>query len=113
MEQVGSMVKERYPFMDIDKMMEYPVRSKEPEFPETESFKIDGQGSHTNCVVSNLFGMLETLDQTEGVDESVKAMRYRAMRDALIEEYGFYKHDFYPFAPSGISGFFSSSDKPI
>lgn len=113
LEQVHLMIKERYPFMDIEKMMEYPVRSKEPKFAETKSFNIPGQGSHTNCVVSNLFGMLETLDQVEGIDESVRAVRYRAIRDALIQEYGFYKYDFYPFEPSGISGFFNSSDKPI
>lgn len=113
MDQVRAMVKERFPFMNLEKMMNYPIKSQTPKFPETENFEIQGQGSNTNCVVSNLFGMLETLDHTEGLDESVKKVRYQAMRDALIKEYGFYKYDFYAFSSDGINGFFNPSDDPI
>ena len=97
--QIRSMLDERFPFMDIEKLLNYPVRSKEPEFSDSTLFAtIDPQGSGTNCVVSNMFGMLEALDRLRGEDVEVTKLRYKIVREALQKDYGFYKNNFFPFA---------------
>lgn len=99
LKQIRSMLDERFPFMDIEKLMNYPVKSKQPAFFGSDNFaNIAAQGSPTNCVVSNMFGMLEALDRIRGDEEEVTALRYRVVRDVLMKDYGFYKSDFFPFA---------------
>lgn len=102
LEQIRSMLDERFPFMDIEKLMNYPVRSKQPEFLGSGNFaNIAAQGSPTNCVVSNMFGMLEALDRIRGEEQEITDLRYRVVREALMKDYGFYKNGFFPFAYGG------------
>lgn len=97
--QIRSMLDERFPFMDIEKLMNYPVESKQPEFSGSANFaNIAAQGSSTNCVVSNMFGMLEALDRIKGDEQEVTDLRYQVVREALMKDYGFYKNGFFPFA---------------
>lgn len=97
--QIRSMLDERFPFMDIKKLMNYPVKSKKPEFLGSANFaNIAAQGSPTNCVVSNMFGMLEALDRIRGEEQEITDLRYRVVRDVLMKDYGFYKSGFFPFA---------------
>jgi hypothetical protein len=97
--QIRSMLDERFPFMDIEKLMNYPVESKQPEFLGSANFaNIAAQGSSTNCVVSNMFGMFEALDRIKGDEQEVTDLRYQIVREALIKDYGFYKNGFFPFA---------------
>lgn len=97
LKQIRSMLDERFPFMDIEKIMKYPVISKEPEFSEATPFaKIAAQGNCTNCVVSNLFGTLEALDQIRG--ENLSELRYETVRASLMEQYAHYREEFSPFA---------------
>jgi hypothetical protein len=97
--QIRSMLDERFPFMDIEKLMNYPVKSKQPEFLGSTNFaNIAAQGSSTNCVVSNMFGMLEALDRIKGDEQEVTDLRYQVVREALMKDYGFYKNGFFPFA---------------
>lgn len=97
--QIESMLNERFPFMDLEKIMNYPVFSNEPEFPNAEVYaNISSQRNGTNCVVSNLFGMLEAMDKIRGEDDEVTKLRNAVVRDTLIKNYGFYKKGFFPFS---------------
>jgi hypothetical protein len=101
LKQIRSMLDERYPFMDSEKVRAYPVKGKVPDFPNSVEFaKIEPQGGTTNCVVSNLFGMLEAVDKIKGVNEDITKLRYRVFREALIKDYGFYEDNFFPFSDS-------------
>lgn len=96
--QIKSMFDERFPFMHIERLMNYPVQSKQPEFASSVNFvKIANQGNSINCVVSNLFGMLETLDRIRGEDNEISQLRYTTAREALMKRYSFYKDGFFPF----------------
>lgn len=102
LEQIRSMLDERFPFMDMGKLMHYPVRSSSPAFLGATNFaNIAAQGNLTNCVVSNMFGMFEALDRIKGVEQEVTDLRYQVVREALIKDYRFYKNDFFPLARSG------------
>ena len=102
--QIHSMLDERFPFMDIEKLMAYPVKSVKPCFLNGDNFAyIAAQGGPTNCVVSNMFGMLEVLDRIKGIDREVTDLRYKVVREVLMKEYGFYKNNFFPFAKNGYS----------
>jgi hypothetical protein len=104
--QIRSMLDERFPFMDTEKLMNYPVRSNEPKFLNSTNFAtIASQGGRTNCVVSNLFGMLETLDRLRGEKEDITQLRYKIVRESLMKDYEFYKHNFSPLAC--VSNFFT------
>ncbi len=96
---IRSMLKVRFPFMDAEKMMQYPVQSDVPQLPHSiQNFSaLRPQGNATNCVVSNLFGSLETLDKLHGTEE-LSELRYKIVRAALMRKYSFYKNDFFPFA---------------
>ena len=97
--QIEKMIEERYPFMDIKKMMNYPVKSIKPEFTSDEQYaKIAEQGNSTNCVVSNLFGMLATIDLINGNEEKLTSLRHKVVREALLKKYDFYKEGFAPFS---------------
>lgn len=97
--QIRSMLDERFPFMDIEKLMDYPVKSQQPEFAGSVSFaNIAAQGSATNCVVSNMFGMLEAIDIIHGEQPEVTKLRYKVVRKTLMKDYGFYKNNFFPFS---------------
>jgi hypothetical protein len=97
--QIKSMFAERFPFMDIEKMMKYPVCSQQPAFEGAVGYaNMARQGNGTNCVVSNLFGMLEALDRIKGEDNEVTQWRYEAVREVLMKKYGFYSKEFSPFA---------------
>lgn len=99
--QIRSMLDERFPFMDVEKLLNYPVQSKKPEFPNSVNFaKIPQQGGPTNCVVSNLFGMFEALDLIKDEDRELTTLRYKTVREVLIKDYQFYKKDFFPFTNS-------------
>lgn len=103
--QIQSMLNERFPFMNIEKLMNYPVKSQKPEFLGSANFgNIADQGSETNCVVSNMFGMFEALDRIHGVEQEVIDLRYNVVREALMKKYGFYKSDFFPFTDE-VDGF--------
>jgi hypothetical protein len=95
--QIESMINERYPFMDINKMMDYPVKATKPVFNGTSFGNLDSQGNYTNCVVSNLFGMIEALDRINGKEPKISRLRNRVVRKALLSDYSFYKNDFHPF----------------
>ncbi|MCH9608915.1 MAG: hypothetical protein S4CHLAM45_03470 [Chlamydiales bacterium] len=104
LKQIRSMLDERFPFMDTEKLMGYPVQSKEPEFLGSANFAtIKKQGGDTNCVVSNMFGMLEALDLIDKKGSTVTNLRYQAVRKLLMERYAFYKKDFFPFKSDGYS----------
>lgn len=109
--QIREMLDERYPFMDVEKMMRYPVNSSKPGFSGAVSLApVAGQGSGTNCVVSNLFGALEVMDRLDGRHENFTKHRYRAVRNYLDKTYGFYKDGFYPFSENlALSNLFESS----
>jgi len=103
--EIASMLKERFPFMDIDKMMAYPVTAAPPKFSGSREFaNITGQGNSTNCVVSNLFGMLHALDLLRGDDETVTHLRHRVTRETLMRDYGFYRGEAFSFT-SGRDGY--------
>lgn len=110
-EEIRAMLCLRYPFMDMEKMMQYPVKGSKPKFEGAISLpQITGQGSTTNCVVSNLFGALEVMDRLEGNDEHMTKQRYRDVRKYLDKTYGFYQDGFYPFCVSlALSDLFESS----
>lgn len=96
--QIKSMLDERFPFMDLTKIMNYPVISKQPKFPSVVNFMtIAKQGNSTNCVVSNLFGTLRALDEIRGEDTEVSKLRYKTIRKSLMKKYSFYKDGFFPF----------------
>jgi hypothetical protein len=96
--EIRSMLDERFPFMDIEKLLKYPVRGAKPSFANSSEYiKIGAQGGGTNCVVSNLFGALEALDRIRGESEKTTQLRYTTTRAALMKNYGFYKDDFFPF----------------
>ncbi len=96
--QIRSMLDERFPFMDMLKLMDYPVKSSQPEFSNSVNFATIGvQGNSTNCVVSNLFGMLEALDRITGADAETTRLRYKTVRESLMDSYRFYADDFSPF----------------
>ncbi len=97
--QIRSMLDERFPFMDIEKLMNHPIECKQPEFLGSANFaNIAEQGGSTNCVVSNMFGMFEALDRIKGDEQEVTDLRYQVVRKALMKDYGFYKNGFFPFA---------------
>jgi hypothetical protein len=103
--EIASMLRERFPFMDSKKMMEYPVVASMPKFQDSHEFAhIAGQGNSTNCVVSNLFGMLHGLDLLRGDDNTTATLRHRVTRQALMEEYDFYQSEAFPFT-TGASGY--------
>lgn len=102
LKQIRSMINERFPFMDIEKIFNYPVKSNTPKFETAiTTSTLANQGGSTNCVVSNLFGMLEAIDQIKGTDKETTALRYKVVRQALLKDYSFYEHNFSPFASSG------------
>jgi succinate dehydrogenase/fumarate reductase cytochrome b subunit len=97
--QIHSMLDERFPFMNIEKLINYPVKSQQPVFSGSANYgNIAAQGSWTNCVVSNMFGMLEALDRINGEQQEITNLRYKAVREVLMKDYGFYKNNFFPFA---------------
>lgn len=97
--QIRSMLDERFPFMDIVKLMNYPVQSKKPKFSGSDNFaNTMNQGNRTNCVVSNMFSTLEVLDLLRGEERMVTDTRYKVVRKSLIKNYDFYKNEFFPFA---------------
>lgn len=97
--QIKSMLDERFPFMDMEKLMDYPVRSQSPSFSGARSIlSMQGQGNSTNCVVSNLFGTLEALDRIRGEDTEITQLRYQTVRASLMTKYAFYKDNFAPFS---------------
>ncbi|NGX45619.1 MAG: hypothetical protein K940chlam2_00775 [Chlamydiae bacterium] len=101
-QEIASMLKERFPFMDREKMMSYPVQASVPKFSDSAKYAtIDGQGNGTNCVVSNLFGMLHTLDLLRGDGEELTQLRHRVTREALMKDYQFYQSEAFPFASRG------------
>ncbi len=96
--QIQSMLGERFPFMDTEKLLNYPVQSKQPTLEGAVNFgKIADQGNCTNCVVSNLFGMLETLDSIRGEDPEISRLRNKVVRESLMHRYRFYQNDVSPF----------------
>lgn len=106
LEQIGSMLKERFPFMDAEKLNKGPVKAKNPDFADAETFMtIAVQGNTSNCVVSNIFGMLEVMDKIQGADESIGKLRNKVVRDALKKDYEFYENDF--FSAAGKTGDYS------
>lgn len=100
LEQIRLMLDARFPFMDIEKVAHYPVKSEKPEFPKNSIVlcNIMGQGNNTNCVVSNLFGMLHALDIIRHDAGEITQLRYKVARESLIKNYGFYEGDFSPFS---------------
>lgn len=96
-DQIQSMFKERYPFMDIERIVNYPVKSKSPEFPSELFAKIDPQSNVRNCVVSNLFGTFEAFDRIKKVDLKITSLRNKVVRESLIKKYTFYQNDFIHF----------------
>jgi hypothetical protein len=97
--QIRTMLDERFPNMDIEKVVNNSVTGKEPSFNGSINFvSLSNQGSPTNCVVSNMFGMLETLDLLKGQNTHISNLRYRVVREALFKDYSFYQNDFFPFA---------------
>jgi hypothetical protein len=103
--EIRSMFDARFPFMDIEKMMNYPVESQAPQFLDGKAgLPIAQQGNSNNCVVSNLFGTLEVFDRLQQASlldgRIVSAFRYSATREALMHDYSFYQKDFFFFAPS-------------
>lgn len=96
--QIRSMLETRFPFMDPQKMWNYPVRGDKPEFEGYHGYvPLAPQGNKSICVVSNLFAMLETLDKIQGQEDDTANLRYRVTREALSHEYDFYKNDVFPF----------------
>jgi hypothetical protein len=94
--QIRSMLDVRFPFMDMDKVASYPIIGQRPPFSDSTDLKdIPNQGNQTNCVVSNLFGVLETIDRLNGDDE-INKLRYTVARQALMKDYSFYRGDFFP-----------------
>jgi hypothetical protein len=98
LQQIRSMLHERYPFMDMAKLLSYPLKSVKPEFKGVSFAKIADQGAVTNCVVSNIFGTLEALDKVKHESENVSGFRYQVARASLMKAYSFYRTDFFPFA---------------
>ncbi len=100
--QIRSFLEHRFPFIEIEKVMNGPIECKSPVLKEGFlSQLINKQGGAINCGVSNLFGMFEALDG----DEKVQALRARVVREALMKDYGFYESDFSPF--TGVSNGYS------
>lgn len=101
LEQIRSMLNERFPFMDIAKLRDHPVKSTQPDFSGSANFAniAAHQQNSTNCVVSNMFGMLEALDRIQNNGQEITNLRYQLARQSLMQDYGFYKNDFFPFAP--------------
>lgn len=97
--QVRRMFEVRFPFMNLEKMMQYPVKADEITFATNETpIHIPGQGTATNCPVSNMFGTLEMIDKLNGIDAETTRLRYEKTRAALRNDYSFYRGNFSPFA---------------
>ena len=97
MEQIRSMLDARFPSLDIPKSIHSDEKDTPVLFPNSSEYmELEGQGNISNCVVSNLFGMLETLDKIKGIDKTVTALRYQTVRKVLSKNYEFYKNDFFP-----------------
>lgn len=97
LEGIETMIRSRFPYMDINKVMNYPVQCDKPSFPNASVYKqIQKQGTDSNCVISNLFGVFETLDFIKG---SQGQNRNQAVRQYIVKNYSFYENDFYPDNP--------------
>lgn len=99
LEQIGTMLNARFPFMDMEKVMNFPITGEKPEFSGSTPLALNllPQGNYTNCVVSNLFGMLATLDHIEGKGSDIAELRYKVTREALLNDYSFYENDLFPY----------------
>lgn len=106
--QIRQMFDTRFPFMDPEKLMEYPVQSDAIEFNGELFQTLPAQGNITNCVVSNLFGALETLDRIRGTSPEHTLLRNQVVRDALKKRYHFYQNGFACFTPN-INQFFDEN----
>jgi hypothetical protein len=92
------MFDSRFPFMDMEKMKEWPIKNSTPEFENSTVYsEIAEQGNCRNCIVSNLFATFETLDKIRGVDPTISKIRNLIVRDALNKRYNFYEDDFAHF----------------
>lgn len=110
MDQIKIMLEDRFPFMDIQKVLNYPITSKEPQFFQTSEQVIQGQGNQTNCVVSNLFAAIETLDRLAQSHQC----NYQEIRKTLMTKYSFYKNDYSLLSPQNFWETFEKyPDAPI
>lgn len=98
LDQIRSMISLRFPFMNIEKIMQDSVSIEYPKIRSGKSFKtIKCQGLSNNCMVSNLFGMLQALDVIKEEDQDKTKLRHKTVRKSLMKAYGFYKGTFNPW----------------
>lgn len=102
LEEMRSMLSDRFPYMNFDKIFNYPVTSEKPKFSNSTLFsQIASQGNNTNCVVSNLFGMLETIDILNG-QQHLAALRYQSARKFFFDKCALYQYDLFPFCANTV-----------
>jgi hypothetical protein len=112
--QIRSMLDERYPFMDLKKLMNYPVRASSPELADSVVYAtMERQGNRTNCVISNLFGMLEIIDKIQENDPEIPALRNKVAREYINNQYNFYSGGFSPFQNVSWDDFNACSNQSI
>ncbi|MCI5052687.1 MAG: hypothetical protein MRY21_06100 [Simkaniaceae bacterium] len=91
-DQLKTFFVARYPFMDKEKLFNYPVYGAEPQLQGVIT-PIADQGSMNNCVISNLFGMCEALDRLQGKPDMAQR-RYRVVREYIEKKYDHVSGDF-------------------
>ncbi len=96
--QIQDLIEQRFQAPNIETL----VKSKKYEglsvFSNPKKYLTINNQGNCNCVVSNLFGMLETLDKIQGIDPRVTRSRNQAVRALMLEKYSFYRDDCSPFA---------------
>jgi hypothetical protein len=98
LEQIQSMIDERFLFMNIERLLNYPIVASQSQF-NGDSQSIGAQGNSNNCPVANLFGTFHVLDILRG-EEEITQKRHTAVRQALLRDYSFYQSTFTPFHDS-------------
>ena len=94
-DQIRQMLQARFPFMDTEKMMQYPFNHEPVTLLNHQvTAEISPQGDPLNCVVSNLFGMLEALGILRNSDKETTKLRYQIFRNSLRKYANLHKHDF-------------------
>ncbi|MDN3507908.1 MAG: hypothetical protein P0S94_03190, partial [Simkaniaceae bacterium] len=95
---VRNMLDKRFPYINNDEVNNYPPRTSEPSLGSNSSeyMSLPHQGTDTNCVLSNLFGAFDCIDNMNNTTDQTMP-RYAYARSLLASAYDFYKWDYTPY----------------
>lgn len=95
-EQIQALLRVRFPQLDLGHIAQFPINADEARLMKVdETIGIPDQTSPNNCVVSNLFGMLDALDIIVDKDQAKKNTddRNRILKQSIQRDYNFYQYD--------------------